>query len=154
HARPQFNLRDSEARQPVSLTGRPTIDRQGKVTVVLELNAPPVLQAFASARANASLAVAQTVAHSQLAEITAAQQSLAVPLAALNAQVIYQVQRVYNGIAVRVDAGKVPQLRLLPGLKAVHYLRPDMPGTSTSVPFIDAPQLWNSNGITTTGQGI
>ncbi len=154
HTRPQFGPVGRDVPQPVSLTGQPNADRQGKVTVVLELAAPPVLQAFARARANASPSAAETAARTQLAQITAAQQSLAGPLAALNAQVIYRVQRVYNGIAVRVDAAEVPQLRLLPGLKAVHYLHPNTISTSTSVPFIGAPQLWNSSGITATGQGI
>ena len=69
---------------------------------------------------------------------------------------IYRVQRVYNGIAVHVDAAKVKDLEALPGVKAVHLLVSKSLDNWHSVPLIGAPQLWDSAGLFggLTGAGI
>jgi subtilisin family serine protease len=93
-------------------------------------------------------------AQRQLTRIESAQQRLLAPLAQLNATVIYRVQRVYNGIAVKVDSNRLAEIARLPGVKALHPLINKQRNNSSSVPLIGAPQLWDSAGLNVTGTDI
>ena len=104
-----------------------------------------------------ALAAAKAAAQSQLRTIGAAQDRLTPALRALNVTEIYRVARAYNGIAIAVEPAKLALLRRLPGIKAIHPLVPEYPNTSTSVPFIGVPPLWNNSlglGTNLTGTGI
>jgi subtilisin family serine protease len=133
----------------------------GRVTVIVELDQPTVAEAYsrqlhASALALGARASATAVAQAQLARINKAQDALARLLSApaIGAGVLYRAQRAYNGIAVRVDPGKLDAIRALPGVKAVHALVPKHMSNTTSVPFIGAPDVWNPSGLAITGTGI
>ena len=56
---------------------------------------------------------------------------------------VYQVQRVYNGVALRVHAGRIEQIARLPGVKAIHRLTLKELDHTSSVPLIKAPEVWN-----------
>jgi subtilisin family serine protease len=137
----------------------------GRVAVTIELVEEPTALAYARTLAapvaalstgDRDTAAADRAAQRQLSQVEAAQQRL-LPLLtapALGAEVIYRVQRVYNGIVAYVDPTRVAALAALPGVKAVHPLVPDKLLTSTSVRYIGAPQVWQGSAGSTTGAGI
>jgi subtilisin family serine protease len=128
----------------------------GVVNVVIELGDAPTTEVFAAAKARVSVAQATVEAQQQLRHIQAAQQTLLASLQQLasNAQVIYRTQRVFNGIAVQVDADKLAQIQVLPGVKAIHPLVPKQLLNATSVPLIGADRLWAETGLAITGKNI
>ncbi len=135
----------------------------GRLQLLIELPDTPagvvygsVLQGAQGGRDRA-LAAAKAAAQSQLRTIGAAQNRLTPALRALNVTEIYRVARAYNGIAIAVEPAKLALLRRLPGIKAIHPLVPEYPNTSTSVPFLGVPPLWNNSlglGTNLTGTGI
>lgn len=145
---------DGAPRGPVSIDGGP-IPRSGPVRVMLQLSGAPAAQTFAAARrGRASTAVARQRAQTTVVRFDAAQRKLLAPLGMLQAHVLYRAQYVYNGVAVVSDVGKLAQLRRLPGVTALHVLVPKTLSLNTSVPFIGAPQVWDSSGANATGKGI
>jgi subtilisin family serine protease len=138
-----------------TVLAKPQAQTATTATFVLELAEPPVSQIFAAQRASAVNAAALAAAtQAQLAQVEAAQQALLAPLAALGGEVIYRNQRVYNGIALRIDPSLAGQLADLPGIKALHRLLPKVPLNANSVPAIGAPALWQGvNGVGLTGVG-
>ncbi|NJM08687.1 S8 family serine peptidase [Candidatus Gracilibacteria bacterium] len=123
--------------------------------MVLELNSAPITQVFAQEQAaGATQLQAASAAQAQLAAIEAEQQALLRPLAKLNVTVLYQLQRVYNGIAVSVARDQLAALAQLPGVKGYHTLSKKFPLNSSGVPLIGAPEIWNDAGLGVTGEGI
>ena len=59
-----------------------------------------------------------------------------------SARVLYSVQSAYNGIAARVDASLVPQLRNDADVKGVYALPVHYIDNSSSLPFIKAASAW------------
>jgi subtilisin family serine protease len=154
---------DTFAVQRSALTARGyLVHSDGRVPVMIELFDPPAAVVWAQTLAApvhalelGARAAAVAAARTQLARIEQAQQDVVQALAdQVGAALLYRVQRVYNGVAVEVDAGQVEALRALPGVKDVHPLRPKRLANSTSVPFIGAPQVWDSTGLNVTGTGI
>ena len=133
----------------------------GTMNVMVELQDPPATVAYGEARDRAPLgmsaaqtdAAAVTAARGRIAAIESAQQGVVAGLAGMRAQVLYRVQRAYNGISVRVDARQLAALRALPGVKAVHRIVPKHLQNWNSVPFIGAPAVWTS-GLGYTGHGV
>ena len=135
----------------------------GEVDVMIELNDEPTARVYAQALSNQSdraanpqqHAAAQGAARAQMARIRGAQQRVLAQLAAAgrNARVLYNVQTAYNGIAAKIDAGILPQLRANADIKAVHRLPIHYIDNSTSVPFIKAVNAWAATGGNA-GQGI
>lgn len=129
----------------------------GPSQIIVELHAAATTEVFASAQASGATA-AQATAQAQrhLATIETAQQTLQRRLtaAAIGAKVIYRTKRVFNGIAVQVDASRFAQIQALPGVKAIYPLIEKERGHSTSVPFIGAPKLWDAAGLGVAGEGI
>ena len=130
----------------------------GTAKIVIELADPATAEVFASERAQevkgARIAgTAQAAAVTQLNRIERAQQALLAPLAQLHASVIYRTQRVFNGIAVLVDADQLEAIAALPGVKAIYPLITHYLDLASSVPLIGAPQVWG--GLPgATGQGV
>jgi uncharacterized repeat protein (TIGR01451 family) len=142
---------------------RPLSENNGLVRVVLELEAEPAVQTYAAAlgvegatggESPEQLAAATAAAQSQLAVIESAQQALLAPLAKLEATVLYRTQRVFNGVAVSVEAAHLGDLQGLPGVKAVHPLVIKHLDNAYSVPIIGAPELWSTLPITATGRNM
>src|SRR5262245_42432594 len=90
----------------------------GPVGVMIELEGEPTAQVYARAQAAGPTVQATRAAQMQLAQVEQAQQRLLAPLAGLGATVLYRTQRIYNGIAAHVDAGKLDAIAGLPGVKA------------------------------------
>ena len=135
----------------------------GEVDVIIELQDEPTAKVYAQALGNQSdraanpqqRAAAQGAARAQMARIRAAQQRVLAQLGAAgrNARVLYSVQTAYNGIAAKIDASILPQLRSNADIKAVHRLPIHYIDNSTSVPFIKAVNAWTAtNG--NSGLGI
>jgi subtilisin family serine protease len=127
--------------------------QSGPLGVVIELQGAPTTQIFANG--GPSLQAARA-AQAQLAQLDQAQQRLLAPLSRLGARVLYRTQRVYNGIAARVDPATLDQIARLPGVKAIHPLVRHTPSLDSSVPLIGSPQLWEGIGLPAplTGAGM
>jgi len=126
----------------------------GTVNLVIELDDEPTVQTFARTRRTRTVREATTSGRQQLTTVEQSQQSILPTLAKLGATILYRTQRVYNGIAVAVDTGQIDAIRNLPHVKAVHPLIPKHLINANSVPFINAPTLWNSSGLNVTGNGM
>jgi len=153
-AAPGASQGDPDRRPARSIDSALLRKRTGPVKIVIELADAPAIQAFAAAQANSAAPQAIAAAQRQLARIESAQQALLAPLARANATVIYRVQRVYNGIAARVDSSKLAEIAQLPGVKALHPLITKHLDNTSSVPLIGAPQLWDSAGLNVSGTNI
>jgi uncharacterized repeat protein (TIGR01451 family) len=152
--------RDGSTDSQLSLAqGTPTVQ------VFVEMNEEPAVMAWARALnaqsgqpKNQAMAVARIAARSQLDIIqrTQLRVSAALNSAPINSTEIYRVDRVMNGIAVMVGADKLDDIRKISGVKAVRPLEPEFLSTSTSVPFLGLPQVWNGSlGVgNLTGAGI
>ncbi|GEM_PF-2203328 len=120
------------------------------VEVMVELEDPPAIEAFVEAQGDATFAgeaapQAVAAAQARIARIEQAQATLTRVLAGpqFKAKIIFSVQRVYNGLTVRVASGKLAEIHALPGVKAVHFPELIYPATDTSVPFIGAHRAWD-----------
>ncbi|HEX3529840.1 MAG TPA: IPTL-CTERM sorting domain-containing protein [Thermoanaerobaculia bacterium] len=141
--------------------------QDGRVQVLVEFADPPAARVYGDTLRQATdqhrsiadaTAAAVRAARSQISKIAVVQDRF---MAALpsdgNPEVIYKVQKAYNGISLRLDAAEVGRLRSLPGVRAVHPVELEYPTNATSVPFIGAPNLWENNiGLpsTLTGAGV
>lgn len=128
---------------PAELTGRHHF--------VLELAEAPAAAHFAAEKSRSAGAAK---ARQQALKNQKAQAALKEALGAsrIEAQVIYQLQQVYNGVVIQADARHAARLAKLPGVKAVRYLPLHEPHHSATMPLIGATQAWASYGKT--GQGI
>jgi subtilisin family serine protease len=135
----------------------------GEVDVMIELTDEPTTRVYARALGNQSdraadpqrRAAAQASARAQMARIRGAQQRVLAQLGAAgrNTRVLYTVQTAYNGIAARIDAGILPQLRGNADVKAVHRLPVHTIDNSSSAPFIKAASAWAATSGNS-GQGV
>lgn len=136
--------------------------RGGKVEVMVELVDSPAAKSYAAAlEANAKLGQAEAVNRAaavsrlQVNRIEAAQRTLLGSLTggAIRAAVLYRVQRVYNGIAVQVDADRLDAIRELPGVKAVHALPISYATNACALPLLNVPSAWVARAGNT-GEGV
>jgi subtilisin family serine protease len=129
---------------------------QQRVAVVLELDSPPAVESYlraAGARSTApSLRAAVTAARNQIAVVQAEQQPVVARVNAVrSATVLFQMQRLFNGIAVDVDADDLAELAKIPGVKSIQPLPIVKRANTSSVPLIGAPDVWRAaapNGAT------
>jgi len=137
----------------------------GRVAVTIEVAGEPTALAYARALAAPLAAraaggdvtsLADLAGRRQLAVNEAAQAAVLERLTAaeIGAEVIYTVQRVFNGIIAYVDPARVEALRALPGVRAVTPLVPDRPLTTSSVKYIGAPLAWSGAAGVITGAGV
>jgi subtilisin family serine protease len=135
----------------------------GEVDVMIELRDTPSAKVYAQTLGNKNdraanpqqRAAAQAAARSQMARIKGAQQRVLAQLnaAGRKATVLYSVQTAYNGIAAKIDASLVQQLRANADVQAVHRLPIHYIDNSTSVPFIKAVNAWAATSGNA-GQGV
>src|ERR1051325_971210 len=128
-----------------------------RVSVMIELQSPPAIESYlntavAGKSGPSALRAAVTAARNELAVVEAEQQSVAARVGAIpSAVVLYRMQRLFNGIAVDVDASQLDAIRALPGGKAVDPLPIYQMTNTSSVPLIGAPEVWRAlapNGAT------
>ena len=135
----------------------------GEFNVMIELFDEPTARVYAQALGNRSdraanpqqRAAAQSAARAQMVRIRGAQQRVLARLGSFgrSARVLYSVQAAYNGIAARIDASILPQLRGNADVKAVHALPIHYLENSTSLPFIKAASAWNATSGNA-GEGV
>lgn len=130
-----------------------------RVAVMIELTDPPAtsvwtqrLASSAAATDAQASATAAVIAH--LARLESAQQRLLTALASptVNATVLYRLQRVLNGIAVEVESDRLDAVATLAGVHRITRLVPETLDLFSSVPLVEAPQVWTAPGVT--GQGV
>jgi subtilisin family serine protease len=132
--------------------GQDELPETGEFNVMIELSDLPTTRVYAQALGNQSdraanpqqRAAAQSAARAQMVRIRGAQQRVLAQLGNFGqrARVLYRVQAAYNGIAARIDASILPQLRGHADVKAVHALPIHTIENSSSVPFIKAASAW------------
>ncbi|GAB4311418.1 MAG: S8 family serine peptidase [Candidatus Sumerlaeia bacterium] len=93
-------------------------------------------------------------AHDRLAAISAQQDALMPRLKALGAVEIFRFRRLINAIQVIAPADLAPALAALPGVVRVEPVPIYELSTATSVPYIGAPNLWDSAQLNLHGEGI
>jgi subtilisin family serine protease len=150
------------AQGPLEL--RVSARKTARIPVLVELTAEPAARIYgrsleqAAAGRGAALAEARGAVQAHLRAIERAQDGLATALQArFDARVSYRVGRALNAIAVQVEPTRLDEIRQMPGVKAVHVLEIEYPTSSTSVPFLGVPQLWDNAlglGRNLTGAGI
>ncbi|HYV10308.1 MAG TPA: S8 family serine peptidase [Pyrinomonadaceae bacterium] len=144
-------------------TAQDQLPESGEFNVMIELFDTPTSKVYSDALGNQSdraanpqrRAAAQGAARSQMARIKGAQQRVLARLASFgrNARALYNVETAYNGIAARIDASVLEQLRAHPDVKGVHALPVHTIENSSSLPFIKAASAWaatsgnSGNGI-------
>jgi uncharacterized repeat protein (TIGR01451 family) len=132
---------------------------------LIELTDPPAAVKWAASMADRTVSKEQahsnavSAVRTQRLRIAGAQDLLAARLAAapILGHEIFRIGRALNAISIYADPSQLAALRRLPGVKAVHVVVPEIPLNATSVPFINAPQLWaNTIGLpeNITGAGI
>ena len=136
--------------------GADELPETGEFNVMIELFDLPTARIYAQALGNQSdraanpqqRAAAQGAARAQMVRIRGAQQRVLAHLGNFgrSARVLYRVQTAYNGIAARIDAGILPQLRGHADVKAVHALPVHYIENSSSLPFIRAASAWAATG--------
>lgn len=124
---------------------------------MIQLDEPPVLEFYNALAAGdqAQTANVAAVTQAHLASVDQAQQALMAELATYDAQVIYRVQRVFNGIAVYVPVDQVAALAALPGVQGVYPLVPKTPSNSRGAQLLHTPEIWEGiDRAGLTGQGV
>ena len=134
------------------LEGQDELPETGEFNVMIELFDAPTSRVYAQALNNQSdraanaqqRAAAQSSARAQMTRIRGAQQRVLARLGSFgrSARTLYSVQAAYNGIAARIDASVLPQLRAHADVKAVHPLPIHYLENSSSLPFIKAASAW------------
>jgi subtilisin family serine protease len=135
----------------------------GEFNVMIELFDTPTSRVYAEALGNQTdrtanpqrRASAQGAARSQMARIRGAQQRVLAHLGNFGqkAKVLYSVQTAYNGIAARIDASVLDELRAHGDVKGVYALPVHYIDNSSSVPFIKAASAWTATAGNS-GDGI
>src|SRR5260370_11568055 len=120
------------------------------VTVVLELSGSPVAVQDADAQRHGHK-LRDGDKQSVRPQLAAQQDQLHEQLAKANAQVVGQMQDAYNGIQVTVPESNIVDLSSLPGVIAIHSVQTFEPSNVNGVPFVGAPQAWQSFGLTCAG---
>ncbi|MFG2905912.1 S8 family serine peptidase [Kitasatospora sp. NPDC048286] len=67
---------------------------------------------------------------------------------------LYRTRTVLTGLAVSAPAARLPALRALPGVRAVHPIVVKRRDNAHSVPLTGAPQVWAGDRVAGTGQGM
>ncbi|MFJ2810626.1 S8 family serine peptidase [Kitasatospora sp. NPDC087271] len=148
--------------------GPPTEPSRARRTasVLLELGTEPAGPAWRRAADGARRAQrSPEAARREAADAGAAQRAragealdrlaAAVHRAAPTAGELYRTRTLITGLAVDAPADRLPALRALPGVRAVHPIVRKQRDNAYSVPLIGAPQVWaGATGDGNTGQGV
>ncbi|HEV2718678.1 MAG TPA: S8 family serine peptidase, partial [Thermoanaerobaculia bacterium] len=141
---------------PFLVLASASVFAQGRISVVIELQSAPAVESYLaaiSAKSGAgALRAAVTAARNQLAVVEAEQQSVVARVNAIpDSVVLFRLQRLFNGIAVDVDAAQLDAIRSMPGVKSVQPLPIAQRANTSSVPLIGGPDVWRAlapNGAT------
>lgn len=134
-----------------------TAATSGYTSVVIELDAQPVAAYYTDLIQDGQVQIASANAMTQahLATVEAAQTAFVASLAQYDAQVIYRVQRIMNGIAVYLPADQLDTIRTMPGVQAIYPLIPKTPTNARADNLLNAPAIWEGiDRAGLTGQGV
>ena len=90
----------------------------------------------------------------RIAEIAAQQDALVARLGQVGGMVEARFSRLVNALKVRLPLAHLERLRRLDGVVDVRPVAQFHPLTSTSVPFIGTPKVWNRGKLSATGKGV
>ena len=90
----------------------------------------------------------------RIAEIAAQQDALVARLGQVGGMVEARFSRLANALKVRLPPAHLERLRRLDGVVDVRPVAQFQPLTSTSVPFIGTPKVWNRGKLSATGKGV
>jgi len=129
------------------------VDESGAppVTVMLQLDVEPAATVYQRA-SGAGPRAARAAGQLQTRAVEMVQSPVARAAAALGAREIFRVSATYAGIAVQAPPDRVRALRAIPGVASVRPLPHYDLGNWASVPLVQAPEVWQSAGLT--GRGI
>ncbi len=157
----------SKSLPQVAATGavaNPFVGADGKADVIIVLDGEPAVFAYSRALASGgsgmmSMKAAGTASRAARDQLAAKQETFMAQLSAKGIAVteLYRVQRALNGVAVRMAAADMAKVRKMAGVSRVEFLPIQEPATSTSVPFIGAPSVWEGTPLGTLaakGEGI
>jgi subtilisin family serine protease len=113
--------------------------RNAPVTVVAEVSGDPV----AVAEADAPQPLTASQKQQRKDQLKQQQAPVVDQVRALGGTVLGTYQSAYNGIKLRIPAGKIPALKDVPGVVAVHSVTPMKPDNTRGVPLIGAPAVWD-----------
>lgn len=119
----------------------------GPSTYVVELETQSTMAAYRG-RATAGRAAASAAAVDQLGTVRAMQSQVRQALTARipKAQVLYETHSVMPALGVQAGPGDLESLRDLAGVKAVYPVALKRAATSSAVPLIGAPAVWEALG--------
>lgn len=132
------------------------------IDVMVELDTPCAVKVYIQEKAAAVGGKAEKeraaldAAKAQVSRVTKAQEDLmaGVAKAGIAVQELFRIERVFSGVAVKVASADLKALAALDGVKSVRRIPHHVPTTSTSVPFIGAPEAWDASGLNLTGDGV
>ncbi|GAA0959457.1 peptidase S8 [Virgisporangium aurantiacum] len=133
----------------LKITNLPLGVKNKPVTVVVELAGDPV----AVADANAATPLTQDQKRQHQDRLRQEQAPVAQHARNLGGTVLGTYQHAYNGIKVRIPAGKAPELASAANVVAVHPVQTMKRDNVRGVPLIGAPAAWNGAG-NVRGEGI
>jgi minor extracellular serine protease Vpr len=141
-------------RSPIQGTVDPQVlpialDDSTRLTVMLELSGEPVAVVESKAPGKH---LTRRQKDAIKANLKVRQDAIANDIAARGGTVQAQLQSAYNGIRVAIARKELASLASLPGVVAIHALRPMTLSNANSVPYIGAPEVWQAYGFT--GKGI
>lgn len=139
------------ARTPAQLDGEePTLQ-----VVVVELESEPAVAVWAAQPPSrgdgpTELSARASAVARHLATLEVEQDRFLASLRALPEppEVLYRLQRLFNGVALRLTERQLDAVKTLPGFKAVHPLPLLEPGLVSTAPLVGAPRVWSQPGLT------
>lgn len=136
------------------------VGEDGRANVFVELRPRAALERYAEVLRRSGEAAAVAAAQDQIRLIESAQESFETALqnSAVEYDVLYEVERVLSGIALRVDPEHIDEIRAMPGVLRVEEIPLESLHNSNSMPLIGAPAVWDNTAPSlprgSTGQGI
>jgi subtilisin family serine protease len=132
--------------------GNPVIGDDGRIGVMVILEGEPAAKeyqrALTAAGGKGPVAQASAGAASKrvVAQLQGRQETFVQTVHARHIEhdELFRAQRVINGVALRVAPADIKRLAALSGVASVKALPVEQLSNITSVPFIDAPQVWTA----------
>jgi subtilisin family serine protease len=119
---------------------RPSVRQATTVSVILQLDGRPAIQA----------GLTQAAQRNRARGLVTAQKAIAAAVARRGASVVARYQYTYNGLRVRTSTDRLPELAAIPGVVAIHPVRVYERTNTNGVPYVGGPATWASGA---TGDG-
>ncbi len=127
------------------------LDRTRLVNIMVELADQPVASRVGDAK-DAGATVTKAQRDTWRVQIKANQKPVVDAVHKAGGTVVGQLQDAYDGVHVRVAASALTTLAATAGVVGIHLVPTYKPSLTHTVPYVGAPQSWDSTGLT--GAGI